>query len=70
MKTEELLVTALTLPESDRIDLATRLLESVPDLNEQISADDPNFYEELDRRFTDLSGTVRAEDLWTSVDQS
>jgi hypothetical protein len=68
MKTEEVLAVALNLSESDRVYLATRLLESVPDLDEQISMDDPDFFEELDRRFADLSGAVPFEDFWKHVD--
>ena len=51
MKTEEVLAVALNLSESERVYVATRLLESVPDSDEQISMDDPDFFEELDRRF-------------------
>jgi putative addiction module component (TIGR02574 family) len=44
---------ALSLPESERLDLATRLLDSVPP--EIMSAEDPEFIAELERRFNDDS---------------
>jgi hypothetical protein len=47
---------ALGLPESERLDLATRLLDTVPP--EMLSEDDPDFLAELDRRFNDGSPTI------------
>jgi hypothetical protein len=44
---------ALRLPESERLDLATRLLDTVPP--EIMSVDDPDFIVELERRFNDNS---------------
>ena len=52
---EALYEAALKLPESERLDLATRLLDTVPP--GIISEDDPDFNAELDRRFNDGSPT-------------
>jgi hypothetical protein len=49
---------ALELPEGERLLLASRLLESVPDEPCGLSLDDPNLVEELKRRSADLEGTV------------
>jgi hypothetical protein len=62
--TEQILKAALDLPEPDRFFLATRLMESLPTEGPEISLDDPDLIEELDRRFSDLSGLVPADDLW------
>jgi hypothetical protein len=47
---------AMALPENDRLDLAARLMDTVPP--GIISADDPEMIEELDRRFNDGSSTI------------
>jgi hypothetical protein len=47
---------ALNLPDGERLDLATRLLDTVPP--EITSADDPDFIAELNRRFDDGSPTI------------
>ena len=44
---------ALKLPENERLDLAARLLDTVPP--DVLSADDEDFVEELERRFNDGS---------------
>ena len=64
MKTEEFLIAAMELSDTERVYLATRLLESVSDDVNELSVDDPGLYEELDRRAADLSGAIPAEDLW------
>lgn len=64
MSAEELLVVALELTETERIVLATRLLESAPDSDEELVADDPQLIEEVDRRSSDLTGAIPAENLW------
>ena len=53
---ETILAAALNLPESDGLELATRLLDTVPD--ELLSVEDPDFIVELDRRFNDGSPTI------------
>ena len=46
---EEVLNAALSLPESDRLAIAVRLMESFPD-NQPGLADDDDLYAELQRR--------------------
>jgi hypothetical protein len=53
----------MTLPEEQRIALASRLLESVPPDDITISVDDPSLIEELDGRFADREGGVSWSDL-------
>lgn len=64
MSAKELLAAALELSEKDRVMLAALLLESVPESAEILHEDDLGFYEELERRSSDVGGTVSAEDLW------
>jgi hypothetical protein len=47
---------ALSLPENLRLDLAAKLLDTVPP--GIMSIDDPDFAEELDRRFNDGLPTI------------
>lgn len=49
---------ALKLPEDERLILASRLLETVPDEPCGLSLDDPDLVEELKRRSTDREGTI------------
>lgn len=53
---DTILEAALSLPDNERLDLAARLLDTVPP--GIMSIDDPNLIEELDRRFNDGSPTV------------
>jgi hypothetical protein len=62
--TEKILKDAMELPDSERFFVATRLLESLPSDSEELSLDDPDLIDELDRRFNDLSGLVPADELW------
>jgi hypothetical protein len=54
---------ALNLPEIERLDLATRLLDSVPPGMDLLSLDDPNLIEKLDRRAADDSGAIPWSEL-------
>ena len=47
---------ALNLPDNQRLDLAARLLDTVPP--GIMSIDDPELIAELDRRFNDGSPTI------------
>ncbi len=47
---------AMNLPEGERLDLATRIMDTVSP--EIMSADDPDFLAELERRFNDDSATI------------
>jgi hypothetical protein len=47
---------AMNLPENERLDLASRLLDTIPPGT--TSSDDPEFIAELDRRFNDGGATI------------
>jgi hypothetical protein len=47
---DDILKSALSLPESDRIRLATELLDSFPGTPPGLSIEDPEFLKELERR--------------------
>jgi len=49
---------AVQLPESERLELATRLMDTLPANLELLSLDDPNLVEELDRRAADDAGAI------------
>jgi hypothetical protein len=53
---EAIFEAAMNLPENERLDLASRLLDTVPP--GIMSTDDPEFLAELERRFTDGSPTI------------
>jgi hypothetical protein len=60
----EIIDAALKLPESDRLLIATRLLETLPDDFPGLSPDDAGFLDELERRFADADPTIPAAELW------
>jgi hypothetical protein len=60
---DEILTAALQLSELDRLEIAGRLLETVPDGTASWWTDD-EFIEELDRRAGDLEDAVPATELW------
>ena len=53
---EALFEAAMNLPEGQRLDLAARLLDTVPP--GLLSEDDPDFIAELDRRAADESESI------------
>lgn len=55
---QAILEAAIQLPEGERAEIVSRLLATLPDDVDVWSADDPDFVEELDRRFADPSGSV------------
>lgn len=61
---DEDLSAALQLPERDRLEIAGRLLETVPDDLETWWAEDEEFLDELDRRAGDPSRAIPAEEIW------
>ena len=61
---QEILEAALGLPEDDRFQLVTQLLESFPNDSFGVSLDDPDLLDELDRRFADTEGAVPLSKLW------
>ena len=54
---------ALGLPEGERLDLAHRLLDTLPPEPDLLSLDDPNLIEDLDRRAADDSGSIPWSEL-------
>ncbi len=54
---------AVKLPENERFELVTRLMETLPAEPDLLSLDDPNLIEELDRRAADDSGAIAWSEL-------
>ncbi len=54
---------AIQLPENDRLDLVSRLLETLPEGSVTMSLDDPELRAEIERRFADQAGAVPWADL-------
>lgn len=61
---EKIIDAALKLPESDRMLIAARLLETLPDDYPGLSEDDTGFLDELERRANDTEPTIPVLDLW------
>jgi len=60
----EILDAAMKLPESERLLIATRLLETLPDDYPGLSEDDAGFLAELERRASDNEAAVPVSELW------
>jgi hypothetical protein len=54
---------ALRLPDEERLALISRLLETIPAERFGRSIDDDSLAEELERRFSDLAGSVPWSEL-------
>ena len=54
---------AMTLPATERLALASRLLDTVPAEDAAKALDDPSLMEELDRRFADREGSIAWPEL-------
>jgi hypothetical protein len=54
---------AAKLPEGERMELVSRLMDTLPDAPNLLCVDDPNFIEELDRRAADDSGSIPWSEL-------
>ena len=61
---DEIIDAALKLPESDRLMIATRLLDTLRDDQPGLSEDDPGFLDELERRANDTGPTIPLSELW------
>jgi hypothetical protein len=59
----EIISAALKLSDSDRLLIATRLLDTLPD-EFQFLEDDPEMLAELERRASDASPTIPAAEIW------
>jgi hypothetical protein len=55
---------ALQLTEGERLDLAYRILDTVPEDAPGLSMDDPSFLMELRRRLADRENFVPRSELW------
>lgn len=60
---EEILKSALLLPEADRIILATELLDSFVDSMPGLAVEAPEFLQELERRANDKSPGISWEEV-------
>lgn len=60
---DDVLKSALSLPESDRIRLATELLDSLPGTPPGLSIEDPDFLKELERRANDPAPGIPWEEI-------
>jgi hypothetical protein len=61
---DEVLNAALALSKADRLLVATRLMDTLPEDPPGLSWDDPGFLEELERRSQDRESAVPAAELW------
>lgn len=64
LKAEEILDAALKLSDSERLLIATRLLDTLPTETIEYSDDDPEFLAELECRASDPSPRIPASDIW------
>jgi hypothetical protein len=55
---EAIIDAALLLPESDRIAIVSRLLESLPTEESIMSLEEDRLLDELDRRYADGTGVI------------
>jgi putative addiction module component (TIGR02574 family) len=58
LSSDSIFEAALQLPESERLELVTRLMDTLPPEPDLLSVDDPNLLAELDRRAADDSGSI------------
>ena len=58
VNTDKILTAAIQLPESDRLRIVSRLLETMGDEEHLPSIDDNDFIEEMRRRRDDSSGAI------------
>jgi putative addiction module component (TIGR02574 family) len=65
LTSEVIFTEALKLPESERLTLVSRLMETMPADDTALSLDDAPLIEELDRRFSDSTGSVPWSELRT-----
>jgi hypothetical protein len=58
LNSDALFQAAIQLSEDERLSLASRILETVPEESTGLSIDDPDLVEELNRRAADMEGAV------------
>jgi len=61
---DDVLDAALQLSESDRLLIATRLMDTLSEGVVGLSEDDPEFLAELERRANDVGPTIPVSELW------
>lgn len=61
---DEIFDAALKLPEGERLVIASRLLETLPDDLPGLSDEDADFLSELERRAQDTGPTIPVSELW------
>lgn len=61
---DDILDAALKLPESDRLRIASRLLDTLPADHPGIFEDDDGFLDELERRAGDKEAMIPLAELW------
>jgi putative addiction module component (TIGR02574 family) len=54
---------AIKLPESERLELVSRLMDTLPSEPNLLCLNDPNLIEELDQRAADESGSMPWSEL-------
>ncbi len=63
LNTDSIFEAAAQLPEGARMELVSRLMNTLSGPPSLLSLDDPNLLEELDRRAADDSGSVSWDEL-------
>jgi putative addiction module component (TIGR02574 family) len=63
LTTDGIFRAALALPESERLELVSRLMDTLPPEPDLLSLDDPSLFDELDRRAADDSGAIPWSEL-------
>ena len=67
---DDIVKAALQLSEQERLDIASRLLETLPDEPPGLSADSPEFFAELERRSGEWEGAIPWEEVRDSLRKS
>lgn len=63
LNSDSIFEAALRLPESERLTLVSKLMETMPDENLTLSVEDSELIAKLDRRFGQTEGTITWLDL-------
>jgi hypothetical protein len=63
LSTDSIFEAASQLPEPARLELVSRLMDTLPGPPDLLSLDDPNLLEELDRRANDDAGSIPWSEL-------
>ena len=61
---DEIIDAALKLPDAERLLIAVRLLDTLPDDGSDLLEDDTELIRELERRADDKETTIPTSDLW------